>query len=174
MLGEDHIISQAHLSNNIDTIELTPRVTVSERAIQAISEADIIIIGPGTFYTSLVPCLLPEGMVSALSESKAKKILIANVVNFPNGHCDNYTLDTYLSELTRLVGEISFDHILVHQSDNHPINSVVPGESDARKIYADILVRSQEEPKQGKYDSIPRNTLKHDAEKVLKIIRKLI
>ncbi|MEI6712079.1 MAG: 2-phospho-L-lactate transferase CofD family protein [bacterium] len=71
--------------------------------MQALQDADIIIIGPGTFYTSLIPCLSPIGMMESLKNSSAKKILIANAANFPVGHCDGYDVDMYLSEFTRLL-----------------------------------------------------------------------
>ncbi len=103
ILGEDHIIAQTHLSYQIETIELTPRVHASESALQALAQADMIVIGPGTFYTSLIPCLLPIGMIEALQTSPAKKVFIANAANFPIGHCDGYDVDMYLSELERLV-----------------------------------------------------------------------
>lgn len=54
------------------------------------------------------------GMFSALQKSHAKKVFVANVTNFPAGHCEAYTVDTYLAEFSRLVGDISFDAILVH------------------------------------------------------------
>ncbi len=114
ILGEDAIIAQKNLSHNIHTLELTPKVPASQEALQALEQADVIVIGPGTFYTSLIPCLLPTGMFSTLQKSRAKKVFVANVANFPAGHCEEYTVDTYLSEFSRLVGDIAFDAILVH------------------------------------------------------------
>jgi 2-phospho-L-lactate transferase/gluconeogenesis factor (CofD/UPF0052 family) len=46
IFGEDHIIAETHLTNNIETIELTPRVRASESAIQALKQADMVLIGP--------------------------------------------------------------------------------------------------------------------------------
>jgi uncharacterized cofD-like protein len=83
MLGEDHIITQSHLSHEIATIELTPHAAANPTALQALQEADVVIIGPGTFYTSLIPCLLPTGMMEGLRTSPARKILVANATNFP-------------------------------------------------------------------------------------------
>jgi len=175
ILGEDHIIGQTHLSHQIETIELTPRVHASGKATEALNQADVILIGPGTFYTSLIPCLLPIGMFDVLQNSLAKKIFIANAANFPVGHCERYDVDTYLAEFERLVGYIEFDAILVHDrqgvSDDQ---SVWSGSDDTRKIIDNFLVSTIELPKQGKFDSIPRNTLKHDAEKVLKTIKALL
>jgi uncharacterized cofD-like protein len=88
ILGEDHIIAQTNISHNIETLELTPRVQASKMAIEALQQADSILIGPGTFYTSVIPCLLPSGMLEALQKSPAKKVFVANVANFPVGHCE--------------------------------------------------------------------------------------
>lgn len=175
ILGEDHIISQTHLSNQIETIELTPKVHAYGPALEALQQADIIIIGPGTFYTSLIPCLLPTGMLESLQNSSAKKILIANAANFPVGHCDGYDVDMYLSEFTRLLWDISFDHILIHDTQwVMAEQSVAPGWEDTQKIIDNFLITTNDTSKQGKYDAIPRNTLKHDAEKVLKTIKDLL
>lgn len=103
ILGEDHIITQTHLSHEIATIELTPHADAYPPTLQALKEADVIVIGPGTFYTSLIPCLLPTGMLEALRTSQARKILVANATNFPVGHCDGYDIDVYLVEFARLL-----------------------------------------------------------------------
>ncbi len=175
ILGEDHIIAQTHLAHQIATIELTPKVYAYKPALQVLKDADIIVIGPGTFYTSLIPCLLPIGMKEALQHSTAKKILIANAANFPAGHCDGYDVNTYLSEFDRLLGNISFDHILIHKNSwIIDKKSVEPGSLDTRKIIDTFLLENTEASRQWKFDTIPRNTLKHDAEKVLNIIKNLL
>lgn len=175
ILGEDHIIEKTHLSHQIETIELTPRVHASGKAIEALNQADVILIGPGTFYTSLIPCLLPIGMLDALQNSRAKKIFIANAANFPVGHCEWYDVDTYLAEFERLVGHIDFDAILVHDKQGvSDDQGVWCGRDDDRKIIDNLLLQTHEVAKQWKFDSILRNTLKHDAEKVLQIIKTLL
>lgn len=114
ILGENHIIAQTTISNNIDTLELTPKAQASKMALETLEQADMILIGPGTFYTSVIPCLLPTGMLEALRNSAAKKVFVANVANFPVGHCEGYDVDMYLSEFERLLGAIHIDAVLVH------------------------------------------------------------
>lgn len=175
ILWEDHIIAQTTISHNIDTLELTPKVQASRMALEALQQADMIVIGPGTFYTSIIPCLLPTDMLAAVQNSPAKKIFVANVANFPVGHCEGYDVDTYLSEFERLLGAVHIDSILVHDMSwiaSH--QSVDTGHEDTRKIIDNFLAPTTEVAKQGKLDSIPRNTLKHDAEKVLQAIKTLL
>lgn len=170
ILWEDHIISQSHLSHEIEMIELTPHVSAYPAALQALKEADLIVIGPGTFYTSLIPCLLPIGMMEALNASQARKIFIANATNFPVGHCDGYDIDMYLAEFSRILWDISLDFILAHDTSGIDKSLQVPiGRSDTRKIIADFL-KTPSGTTKNKFDSIPRNTFKHDAEKVLSTI----
>lgn len=175
ILWENHIIAHTHLSNQIESIELTPNVHAYHPALDALKKADVIIVGPGTFYTSLIPCLLPTGMLEWLTNSPAKKILIANAVNFPLGHCDGYDVDMYLREFSRLLGDISFDHILVHNTLWIMVEQIVKtGGENTRKIIDNFLAITNETSRQGKYDAIPRNTLKHNAEKVLKTIKDIL
>jgi uncharacterized cofD-like protein len=175
ILWEDHIIAQTNISHNIETLELTPKVQASKMAIEALKQADMILIGPGTFYTSVIPCLLPNGILEALQNSQAKKVFVANVANFPVGHCEGYDVDTYLSEFERLLGVVHIDTILVHDmSWILSQESVGIGREDTRKIVDNFLLPATERATQGKFDSILRNTLKHDAEKVLEKIKALL
>jgi len=113
-------------------------------------------------------------MIDAFQRSRAKKIYIANTANFPVGHCDGYDVDRYLSELARLVSDIAFDHILVHDTQEvSPDQCVAIGMSDTHKIIDNFLLPTIHTLQQGKYDTIPRNTLRHDAVKVLKTIKSL-
>ncbi len=59
-------------------------------------------------------------MEEALARSTAKKVFVANVANFPPGHCDGYALDDYLSELARLSPFKHFDAILAHDGTGVP------------------------------------------------------
>ena len=59
----------------IQKIELEPKdVCAFDKCIKAINDADIIILGPGSLYTSIIPNLLVEGIAFAISASRAKKV----------------------------------------------------------------------------------------------------
>ena len=76
IFGEDEIdVPRKHNPNlKIKEIYLTRKVKAYPPILKVIKEADYIIIGPGDLYSSLLPCFLPEGIVRAIHNSKAKKI----------------------------------------------------------------------------------------------------
>ncbi len=68
------------------------------RAIQALLNADLIVAGPGSLYTSIMPNLLIGEIVKAIQASSAKKIYICNVATQP-GETDNYSLDDHIQAI---------------------------------------------------------------------------
>lgn len=69
-----------------------------DEALEAIDEADAIILGPGSLYTSIIPNLLVEGIPRAIRRSKALKIYISNIMTEP-GETDNYTLSMHVQAI---------------------------------------------------------------------------
>lgn len=82
--GENFIDDLKMSSDKIDEIWLKPVVNANEKAIEAVNEADVIIVGPGTTYGSILPNFLPKGMVEAYNDSKAKKIFLVNIFSTAN------------------------------------------------------------------------------------------
>jgi uncharacterized cofD-like protein len=72
-------------------------------AVSAILEADLIVIGPGSLYTSVLPNLLVEDITKALRASQAPKVYVCNVATQP-GETDGYTLSDHIQALYRHVG----------------------------------------------------------------------
>jgi uncharacterized cofD-like protein len=85
----------------IERIRLRPEHPAAQPdAVQAILEADLIVLGPGSLYTSVVPNLLVEGIGKALLQSDALKMYICNVATQP-GETDGYDVDAHVSALVR-------------------------------------------------------------------------
>lgn len=72
--------------------------------LEAIAEADAIIIGPGSLYTNVIPNLLVKGVTKAIKESKAFKIYISNLMTEP-GQTDTYSLSDHIKAIKEHVGE---------------------------------------------------------------------
>lgn len=88
-------------------------------AIRAIEEAEVIVIGPGSVYTSVLPNLLVPGIAEALQKSKAKKFYICNVMTQP-GESDSFTACEHVLVLEANTGARLFDHVLVNtQTPSH-------------------------------------------------------
>lgn len=74
-----------------------------EDVLVAIAQADLIILGPGSLYTSVIPNLLVKEISQAIAASKAKKIYVCNVMTQP-GETDNYSVSDHLNALIQHSG----------------------------------------------------------------------
>lgn len=86
--------------------------------LDAIEQADIITIGPGSLYTSLIPNLLVDGIVEAMRDSPALKIYICNIMTQP-GETDGFNAEDHLRVLFDYSSELELDYALVNTA---PIN----------------------------------------------------
>ena len=94
-------------------------VQVNPEAAQAILSAELIIVGPGSLYTSILPNLLVEGMVEAIKASPALKLYICNLAAQP-GETEGYGVGDYLRVIREHVGANLFDFVLVNSNTAHP------------------------------------------------------
>ncbi|HET7841340.1 MAG TPA: gluconeogenesis factor YvcK family protein [Terriglobia bacterium] len=81
--------------------------------LAAICEADLITIGPGSLYTSLIPNLLVHGIPETIALSRARKVYICNLMTQP-GETSHYTAADHLRALNEHAGSRLFDHIIVN------------------------------------------------------------
>lgn len=84
-------------------------------AIEEIRNAEIIIIGPGSLFTSVITNLLVKGIRDAIRESKALKIYVCNIVTQP-GQTDHYTVSDHINEIQKYLGEGVIDYALVNNN----------------------------------------------------------
>lgn len=85
-------------------------------AIEAILHADLIILGPGSLYTSVIPNLLVDGITDAIMNSSAKKIYVCNIMSQP-GETDNYSVASHVNALfAHANGQKIIDAVLVNNS----------------------------------------------------------
>lgn len=93
-----------------------PDVDALPEALQAIAQADIVILGPGSLYTSIIPNLLVKPIADALAVTPALRIFVCNVVSQP-GETDNLTASEYVSALLEHVDyKPILDYVLVNKS----------------------------------------------------------
>lgn len=82
-------------------------------ALEAIGSADIITIGPGSLYTSIVPNLLVQGVAEAIGNARATKIFIGNLMTQP-GETDGYGFWEHLNTVRSYAPQIQFDYAIVN------------------------------------------------------------
>ena len=110
----------ATTSGQIKSVELYPTdAKVCPEALQAIGAADVIVMGPGSWFTSvLTHVLLPE-MEAALIDSAATKILVSNLCS-QNGETQGFSPAQHLSALAEISPSLQFDHVISDISHHHP------------------------------------------------------
>lgn len=101
----------------IDRVYITPKtVKPTDLVLKAIEEADYIIMGPGSLYTSIIPNLVIDGMAETIVKSSAKKIYVANVMT-QHGETDNYKVSDHIKAINKHLGENVFDIVIANSKD---------------------------------------------------------
>ncbi len=150
----------------------------NEEALIAIKEADIIILGPGSLYTSVIPNLLVKDITRAIDKSKAKKMYICNVMTQP-GETDNYSASDHVraifkhAELNGATKDKNFfDTVLVN--DSMPSNLAKKyEEKDSLPIDLDISELKKMGLEVVKHKLImdnPEGLVRHSASKLARVI----
>lgn len=96
--GEWQIIKREKQNKKIKRYFLSEQHSAVEDGLEAIKEADMIIICPGVLGTGIISTLLFSGMKEAIIHSSARIVYIANVMTYPS-QTDNYTLSDHVKEL---------------------------------------------------------------------------
>ncbi|MCG9696666.1 uridine diphosphate-N-acetylglucosamine-binding protein YvcK [Shewanella sp. Isolate11] len=92
-------------------LSLEPMVEATQEAYIAIENADLIILGPGSFLTSIMPPLLLPKISEAISQSNAKIVLIENLTEEPSAAA-NFSLEKRLEWFKQVLGNKAVDHVL--------------------------------------------------------------
>jgi len=159
IFGEDEIdVPKAHDPNlKIKKIFLKPEAKAYQPVLDAIENADLIIIGPGDLYSSLIPCVLPRGIKESLEKSKAKKILIVPAMT-KIGETNGFSVLDFANEMERYVGS-PLDFVIYNnfvpekervekykkeELNVHEIVEINEGIDEKRFIERDLLVKSGE------------------------------
>ena len=110
--GEHAITTSKEIYGNLKKLSLLPvLIQANPRAIKIINEADVIVVGPGNLYSSVLPNLLVPEIKKALIASRAKKIYVANLFT-QAGHTDNFSVRDFLAVLKQYLGADIFDQVI--------------------------------------------------------------
>jgi uncharacterized cofD-like protein len=112
IVGETAI---ARYGRPIRRLALERRARPLPEAIEALVNADVIIVGPGSLYTSILPVLLTDGLAPTIYGLQATRIYVANLMTEP-GETDDFTLERHLDVIHSHVGLPLFDYVLVNNA----------------------------------------------------------
>lgn len=182
--GQDEINhNYAIEKTGIKRIYLKPCAKANLKAIKAIQEADLIIIGPGNHYCSVVPNLIVDGIPDAIRKSKAKVVYNCNLVN-KQGHTEKFQLDDYVESINKFIGSDRVDYVtfntkspddkLIEKYKNQKELLIEFSYLDKKRSYkiirADLL--SRESVSYSPADKIAqvRSFIRHDSNKLAKVL----
>ena len=157
----------------IDHVYITPsRVKPNEDVLKAMEEADYIIMGPGSLYTSIIPNLVISKVSEKIRESNAKKIYVCNVMT-QHGETDNYTVSDHIVAINKHVEANIFDLVIANSREfddsilsKYHKEKQEPVKIDQEKI-EELGIKLIKNNDVGIVDN---NTIRHNAEKVSELI----
>ena len=100
----------------IEHVRLVPRqARPLAEVMEAVREADLILVGPGSLYTSILPNLLVEGMTNLIAHSRATRVYIANLMTQP-GETRHYSVADHVRAIYEHTGRPIFDFVLINRT----------------------------------------------------------
>ncbi len=167
----------------IARIWLEPQPKINPKAKSAIGQSDLLVFGPGDFFTSVLPNTLIKGFKLAIKKTHAKTVFVMNLIN-KIGQTFNMTASDYLEKFEEYVGKLP-EFVIINSSPlpgqllkkyaaegSLPIINNLKSTSQLKIIRADLL--AQKSVKSIKGDTLKRSLIRHDPEKLSKIIASLV
>jgi uncharacterized cofD-like protein len=177
--GEDDF--QKSDLRSLESVKLCPSAKANPLAIQAIRSADKIVINSGNLYCSIIPNFLVKNLAAEIAKSKAKKIYVSNLMT-TNGQTNNFSVQDFVALIEKYLGEGTLDYVIYNQEK--PNQKVLKkyfsfGEeivrydrkrSAKKPKYLGFKLLSHKLPAEKKGDILKRTVIRHDSEKLAKII----
>ncbi len=165
---------------------LTPDARINPKAEQAIIDADVVVIAPGNLYSSLIPALLTKGMAEALEATKARVVMVANLVNKKH-QTDGFKVSDYLNQIGEYIDGVDRIDTLIYNDSPPPEGLLekyansgeMPVEADEGvlkktgvKLVGAALISDTPVQRSGNDNLMvaERNFIRHDADKVSRLI----
>ncbi len=158
----------------IEEISLFPSdVDSNPEALKAIKEAEIIVIGPGSLYTSVMPNMLIKGIRDAIKTSKAFKIYVCNIMT-QAGETGNYSASDHIEAIHRHTKSRFMDYVLVNTSQAPPALAKKYEEEEAFLVKLDEEKLEKMEVKIVKANLMStKDYLRHEPDKLARAIMKI-
>ena len=179
--GEHHLDNKLNGGKKIIDIRLKPQAKLYDKAAESIQNADLIIIGPGDLYASILPNIIVSGSKEAFLATQAKIVYIVNLMTrytqTPNMSAQDHVnvLSHYLGRQPNIVilnnGPISHQILKAYEAEHeYPVADDLNGKYQV--IRGDFV--STASVQQRAADAVKRSLLRHDQQELTKAIMELI
>ena len=163
-------------ASKINRIFISPtNCSPAPGVIDAIKEADAIVIGPGSLYTNVIPNLLVKGIAKAIRESDAMKIYVSNIMT-ELGQTDEYTLSDHIKAINDYVGMGIIDYCIYDTGEIVPefikkynlkgSDIVLPDTQKAKELGVRLVQRN--------LSKVEGDSIRHDSDVIASTIIQLI
>lgn len=116
IIGETNIdIRKEKPGVKIDYVYLDPKAYAYPEVLKEIESADVIVLGPGDLYTSIIPNLLVDGVVDSINYSRAKKVYICNLMT-KHGESDSFKASDFVKEIKTYLENGRLDYVVVNKA----------------------------------------------------------
>lgn len=181
VVGEEHLIDEPLHDGNLKIVDLflTPPAQANPDALKAIEEADLIVLGPGDLYTSLIPNLLVNDIASTIISCRAKVVYVVNLMT-KYGQTLGFSANDHVKVLERWIGK-SIDRCVLNiaplpkaaltvyaKYGEYPVMDNLSRNSyymvtEANLVNAQLVTKA-------KSDTLIRSLIRHDSDKLAKTI----
>lgn len=185
VISEEHLIDEPRHDGKLKIIDvrLKPEAVANPEAIRAIREADLVILGPGDMYTSLVPNLLVDGIAQALRQTAATIVYVVNLMT-KYGQTYNFTAGDHIRTLEQFIGK-SIDFAIVNTAAIPPKALAVYGKYHEQPVVDDLPrrayyrvvrapVASPVEVAKSTSDPLVRSLIRHDSERLSRVLMDIL
>jgi uncharacterized cofD-like protein len=172
IVGETNIDVRKEKANvKIDYVYLDPKAYAYPEVLREIETADVIVLGPGDLYTSVIPNLLVDGVVDSINYSRAKKVYICNLMT-KHGESDGFAASDFVREIRTYLENGKLDYVVLNKGPlPEKIVKRYKEQEKTEPVEADV-----EEVKKLAKNAVTRSLatagtlLRHDAGKIARII----
>lgn len=191
MYEDGHTVSEEHFIDEpphdgkmkITDVALKPNAAVNPDAVAAIRKADLVVLGPGDLYTSLIPNLLVDGIPQALQQTKGKIVYVLNLMT-KYGQTYNFGAQNHVDAVEKHIGK-TIDYVLVNTSDFPPsvlsfyatYNELPVADDLSNDAYYSVVranLASSALIDKPKSDALVRSLIRHDSEKLGKALYNIL
>jgi uncharacterized cofD-like protein len=168
--------------SKITSLHLEPKASANKKAIDAIISADLVILGPGDLYTSILANCVVDGISEALNETPARLVFVCNLMSRSGQTIEMHTKE-YLDEIEKYITRRP-DFMLVHNTPfsdellalyslegNHPVLHNCPVDT-CDVITADFASGEVNTPSSG--DVLKRSLIRHDSDRLAQAIMQIL
>lgn len=187
VLGE-HFIDEPReelLGKKIVEVSVFPPAAANPVAVKAIKDADLIVLGPGDLYTSVISNLVVDGIGKAVGKAKAKKVYVMNLMTRV-GQTEGYSASDHLTQIEKYLGGKKVDYCLVNNDkklpkealawykavNTYPVKDDFNGNTKTKVIRTSLFDSTIY--KKSKSDKLTRSLIRHDSAKLAKAIVDLL